>query len=201
MANRNTVGFGLIAQGTVGSTPATQGQGKYLIDAGYNQDLFQGCSVKHKAGYIVEASSTRTFLSIGVFNGIFYNAATTQKPTFANFYNQPITPANSEDVTCFVIDNPLQLFSACMDTAWPQAQFGKTFSFAAAVPTGSETSGQCTNMLDYTNRDNANNQWRLLRTAEDPENNDITAVNATVVVAHNLNQYLQNTGSAGITWQ
>ena len=201
MANRNTAGFGLIPQGTVGSTPATQGQGKYYIEAAYAQDLFQGATVKSKAGYIVEASSTRTFLSIGVFNGIFYNAATTKKPTWANWYNQPITPANSENVTCFVIDNPLQLFSACMDTACPQAQFGKTYSFAAAVPTGSETSGQCTNMLDYTNRDNANNQWRLLRTAEDPENNDITAVNATVVVAHNLNQYLQNTGSAGITWQ
>jgi hypothetical protein len=201
MANRNTTGFGLIAQGTVGSTPATQGQGKYYIEAAYAQDLFQGATVKSKAGYIVEASSTRTFLSIGVFNGIFYNAATTKKPTWANWYNQPITPANSENVTCFVIDNPLQLFSACMDTAVPQAQFGKTYSFAAAVPTGNETSGQCTNMLDYTNRDNANNQWRLLRTAEDPENNDITAVNATVVVAHNLNQYLQNTGSAGITWQ
>ena len=201
MANRNTTGFGLIPQGTVGSTPATQGQGKYYIEAAYAQDLFQGATVKSKAGYIVEASSTRTFLSIGVFNGIFYNAATTKKPTWANWYNQPITPANSENVTCFVIDNPLQLFSACMDTACPQAQFGKTYSFAAAVPTGSETSGQCTNMLDYTNRDNANNQWRLLRTAEDPENNDIAAVNATVVVAHNLNQYLQNTGSAGITWQ
>jgi len=201
MANRNTTGFGLIPQGTVGSTPATQGQGKYYIEAAYAQDLFQGATVKSKAGYIVEASSTRTFLSIGVFNGIFYNAATTKKPTWANWYNQPITPANSENVTCFVIDNPLQLFSACMDTACPQAQFGKTYSFAAAVPTGSETSGQCTNMLDYTNRDNANNQWRLLRTAEDPENNDITAVNSTVVVAHNLNQYLQNTGSAGITWQ
>ena len=201
MANRNTVGFGLIAQGTVGSTPATQGQGKYLIDAGYNQDLFQGCTVKSKAGYIVEASSTRTFLSIGVFNGIFYNAATTQKPTFANFYNQPITPANSEDVTCFVIDNPLQLFSACMDAAAAQAEYGKTYSFAAAVPTGSEISGQCTNKLDYTNRHITNNQWRLLRTAEDPENNDIAAANTTVIVAQNLNQYLQNTGTAGITWQ
>ena len=201
MANRNTTGFGLIPQGTVGSTPATQGQGKYYIEAAYAQDLFQGATVKSKAGYIVEASSTRTFLSIGVFNGIFYNAATTKKPTWANWYTQPITPANSENVTCFVIDNPLQLFSAVMDTACPQAQFGKTFSFAAAVPTGSEISGQCTNMLDYTNRDNANNQWRLLRTAEDPENNDIAAVNSTVVVAHNLNQYLQNTGTAGITWQ
>ena len=201
MANRNTAGFGLIAAGTVGSTPATQGKGKYYIDAAYDQDLFQGATVRMKDGYIVEASSTRTFLTIGVFNGIFYNAATTKKPTWANWYNQPITPANSENVTCFVIDNPLQLFSACMDTACPQAQFGKTYSFAAAVPTGSETSGQCTNMLDYTNRSPTANQWRLLRTAEDPENNDITAVNATVVVAHNLNQYLQNTGSAGITWQ
>ena len=48
MANRNTAGFGLIAQGTVGSTMASQGQGKYYIDAGYAQDLFQGCSVKSK---------------------------------------------------------------------------------------------------------------------------------------------------------
>ena len=201
MANRNTQGFGLIPAGTIGSTPSTQGQGKYLIDAGMAVDLFQGTAVKSAAGYIVTAQAAITNTCIGVLNGIFYNDATTKKPTFANFYNQPITPANSENVTCFVIDNPLQLFAAVMDTACAQAEFGKTFSFAAAVPTGSEISGQCTNMLDYTNRDNANNQWRLLRTAEDPENNDIAAVNSTVVVAHNLNQYLQNTGTAGITWQ
>ena len=201
MANRNTSGFGLIAAGTVGSTPATQGQGKYYIDAGMAVDLFQGCTVKSKAGYIVEASSTRTFLSIGVFNGIFYNASTTLKPTWANWYNQPITPANSEDVTCFVIDNPFQLFVGSMSAAATQAQYGKTLSFTAAVPTGSEISGQCSNTLDYGNIDNANNQWRLLRTAEDPENNDITAAYTSVVVAHNLNQYLQNTGTVGITWQ
>ena len=53
MANSNTAGFGLIAQGTVGSTPATQGQGKYYIDAAYDQDLFQGASVRMKDGYIV----------------------------------------------------------------------------------------------------------------------------------------------------
>ena len=201
MANRNTKGFGLIPQGTIGSTPATGGQGKYLIDAGMAVDLFQGTAVRSAAGYIVTAQAGITNTCIGVLNGIFYNDATTKKPTFANFYNQPITPANSEDVTCFVVDNPLQLFSAVMDTACAQAEFGKTFSFAAAAPTGSEISGQCTNMLDYTNRSATANQWRLLRTAEDPENNDIAAVNSTVIVAHNLNQYLQNTGTAGITWQ
>ena len=201
MANRNTAGFGLIPQGTVGSTPATHSQGKYLIDAGMAVDLFQGCSVKSKAGYIVEASSTRTFLSIGVFNGIFYNAASTRKPTWANWYNQPITPANSEDVTCFVIDNPLQLFSACMDAAAAQAEYGKTYSMSAADPSGSTISGQSDDKLDYTNRHVSNNQWRLLRTAEDPENNDIAAANTSVIVCSNLNQYLQNTGTAGITWQ
>ena len=75
MANRNTSGFGLIAAGTVGSTPATQGQGKYYIiaGAGAGGDLFQGCSVRMKDGYITEAQSTRTFLTIGVFNGTFLN--------------------------------------------------------------------------------------------------------------------------------
>ena len=201
MANRNTSGFGLISAGTVGSTPATQGQGKYYIDAGDTDDLFQGCTVRMKDGYIVEASSTATFATIGVFNGIFYNASTTLKPTWANWYNQPITPANSEDITCFVIDNPFQLFVGSASGAVTQANVGRTVSFAAAVPTGSEISGQCSNTLDYTNRSPTANQWRLVRTAEDSENNDISAAYTSVVVAHNLNQYVQNTGTAGITWQ
>ena len=201
MANRNTSGFGLISAGTVGSTPSTQGQGKYYIEAAYAQDLFQGCSVRHKLGYVVENSSSRVYLTLGVFNGIFYNASTTLKPTWANWYNQPITPANSENLTCFVIDNPFQLFVGSMDAAAAQTEYGKTYSFTQAVPTGSEISGQCSNTLDYTNRSATANQWRLVRTAEDPENNDISAAYTSVVVAHNLNQYLQNTGTAGVTWQ
>ena len=200
MANRNTVGFGLIPQGTVGSTMASQGQGKYLIDAGMGVDLFQGCSVKSKAGYIVEASSTRTFLSIGVFNGIFYNAATTLKPTWSNWYNQPITPANSEDLTAFVLDNPFQLFVCATDGAVAQAGYGKTYGVTVTAA-GSEISGQSSSTLTTGTVDVAANQWRLVRTAEDPENNDLTAAYTSVVVAHNLNQYLQNTGTAGITWQ
>ena len=200
MANRNTAGFGLIAQGTVGSTPATQGQGKYYIDAGYNQDLFQGASVRMKDGYIVEASSTRTFLTIGVFNGIFYNAATTQKPTWANWYNQPITPANSEDVTCFVIDNPFQLFVGATSAAVTQANVGRTVSFAAAVPTGSEISGQCSNTMDIGNIHDTNNQWRIIRNAEDPENNDQTAAYCSMIFAQNLGQYLLNSQTAGNDW-
>ena len=200
MANSNTSGFGLISAGTVGSTPATQGQGNYYIDAAYNQDLFQGATVRMKDGYIVEASSTRTFLTIGVFNGIFYNAATTLKPTWANWYNQPITPANSEDVTCFVIDNPFQLFVGSTSAAVTQANVGRTVSFAAAVPTGSEISGQCTNTMDITGINDTTKQWRIIRNAEDPENNDQTANFCSMIFAQNLGQYLLNSATAGNDW-
>ena len=40
-----------------------------------------------------------------------------------------------------------------MDAAAAQAEFGKTYSFAAAVPTGSEISGQCTNKCWTTQTD------------------------------------------------
>ena len=195
MANRNTAGFGLIPQGTIGSTPATGGQGKYYIDAGMTVDLFQGTAVRSAAGYIVTAQAAITNTCIGVLNGIFYNAATTKKPTFANFYNQPITPANSEDVTAFVIDNPNQLFVGAMDAAAAQAEYGKTYGLTVTAA-GSDTSGQSSSTLTYATRHATNNQWRLVRTAEDPENNDMTAAYTSVVVAHNLNQYF----TGAVSW-
>ena len=195
MANRNTQGFGLIAQGTVGSTMASQGKGKYLIDAGYGADLFQGTAVKSSAGYIITAQAAITNTCIGVLNGIFYNDATTKKPTFANFYNQPITPANSEDITAFVIDNPNQLFVGAIDAAAAQAEYGKTYGLTVTAA-GSDLSGQSSSTLTYATRHATNNQWRLVRTAEDPENNDIAAANCSVVVAHNLNQYF----TGAVSW-
>jgi hypothetical protein len=194
MANRNTSGFGLIAAGTIGSTPATQGQGKYYIDAGATVDLFQGSAVKSSAGYIITAQAAITNTCIGVFNGIFYNASTTLKPTWANWYNQPITPANSEDITCFVIDNPTQLFVGSIDATALQAEYGKTYGLTVTAA-GSETSGQSSSTLTYSTRHATANQWRLVRSAEDPENNEAAAYRS-VVVAHNLNQYF----TGAVTW-
>ena len=195
MANRNTKGFGLIPQGTIGSTPATGGQGKYLIDAGMAVDLFQGTAVRSAAGYIVTAQAGITNTCIGVLNGIFYNDASTKKPTFANFYNQPITPANSEDITAFVIDNPNQLFVGAIDASAAQSQYGRTYGLTVTAA-GSELSGQSSSTLTYATRHATNNQWRLVRSAEDPENNEDAAFRS-VVVAHNLNQYF----TGAVTWQ
>ena len=201
MANRNTSGFGLIPVGTIGSTPSTQGQGKYYIDAAYDTDLFQGSAVQSKVGYIKPAQAAITNTCIGTLNGIFYNAATTLKPTWANWYNQPITPANSEDITAFVLDNPFQLFVGSIDAAAAQAVYGYTMGLTVTAA-GSEISGQSSSTITETSKHIANNQWRLLRSAEDPEN-DQNAAYRSVIVAHNLNQYLQNisTTPAGITWQ
>ena len=194
MANTNTAGFGLIPAGTLGSTPSTQGQGKYFIEAAYNADLFQGSSVRIVGGYVTTAQAGITKSTVGVLNGIFYNAATTKKPTWANWYNQPITPANSENITAFVLDNPFQLYVGAMDAAIPQADFFETYGLTVTAA-GSEISGQSSSTITYGTRDATANQWRVIRTAEDPDNEDITATFCSVVVVQNLNQV----NSGGLT--
>ena len=202
MANRNTVGFGLIAQGNVGATDAAGGQGKYFIDANYAVAMFQGSVVQSKAGYIADAEAARTRNTIGILNGIFYNDANTQKPIFQNHYVANTVPANSEDITAFVIDNPLQLFAVGVDGAVTAASYGLTISMTQAVPAGSTSSGQSSKQLNVAANTSATaNQFRLLRSAEDVENEDIAVANSTQIVCQNLNQYMQNTGTAGITWQ
>ena len=187
MANRNTQGFGLVAAGTLGSTPATSGQGKYKIDAGYATTIYNGGAVASAAGYIVEGQGTDTPI-LGVLNGIFYNAATTLKPTFANHYVQ-VTPANSEDIDAFVFDNPQQQYVVATDAAVAQAGFLETYDMNTSA--GSTTTGKSSATLDIGDTSADAASWRLLRSAEDPENEDITAAFASVVVVANLIE-LQN---------
>ena len=92
MANRNTQGFGLIPAGRLGGGPSIQGQGKYFIDAGHSTTIYNGETVKISSGYVVGGNGSAADI-VGVLNGIFYNDASTLKPTFANFYKATITPA------------------------------------------------------------------------------------------------------------
>ena len=182
MANSNTQGFGLIAAGTLGSTPSTQGQGKYFIDANYATTLYSGAAVASAAGYIVDGQTTDAPV-LGVLNGIFYNAATTLKPTWSNHYVQ-VTPANSEDITAFVYDNPQQLYVVSTDDALAQAGYLETYDMNASA--GSTTTGKSSSTLDIGDTSADSATWRLLRTAEDPSNSDLTAAYTSVVVVLNL---------------
>ena len=180
MANRNTQGFGLVPAGTLGQTPATSGTCKYKIDAGYATTIFQNGAVASSAGYIIDGQpSSGDTPILGVLNGIFYNAATTLKPTFSNHYVQ-VTPANSEDIDAFVFDNPQQQYVVATDAAVAQSGYLETYDMN--VSAGSTTTGKSSATLDIGDTSADAASFRLLRSAEDPENDENAAFRSVVVV-------------------
>jgi hypothetical protein len=202
MANRQTAGYGFRSAGTLGNTPAIQGLSKYFIDAAVNIDLFYGSAVQVTAGYVVTAEDAATAESIGVLYGIFYEDASTLKPTFNNHYNGAITPATAKDggdIVAFVNDYPWQIFHVASDAAvastiaGAHAVYLDTFDVNSAA--GSTTTGMSSNTLDIGDTHATNNTWRLLRGVEDPENGDLTAAFCNVEVVQNLNQYVDSSGS------
>jgi len=177
MANRNTQGFGLVPAGTLGQTPATSGTGKYKIDAGYATTIYQNGAVASAAGYIVNGQTAAAPI-LGVLNGIFYNAATTLKPTFSNHYVQ-VTPANSEDIDAFVFDNPHQQYVVATDAAVAQSGYLETYDMNTSA--GSTTTGKSSATLDIGDTSADAASFRLLRSAEDPENDENAAFRSVVV--------------------
>ena len=193
MANRNSAGFGFIPVGTLGNTSATQGLSKYWIDAASTVDLYHGGAVEITDGYVTSAELTpATRPVIGVLNGIFYNATSTKKPTWANWYEQPITPANSENIQAFVNDYPFQEYVVSTDAAVARAGFMETYSVFNNTG-GTDATGVSSTTLDIGSTSGTANQWRLIREAEDPENQDITAAYCSVIVVQSTNQIVTQT--------
>jgi len=193
MANRNSAGFGFIPVGTLGNTPATQGLSKYWIAAAATVDLYHGGAVEITAGYVTSAELTpATRPVIGVLNGIFYNATSTKKPTWANWYEQPITPANSENIQAFVNDYPFQEYVIATDDTVARAGFMETYSVFNNTG-GTDATGVSSTTLDINSTDASTYQWRLIREAEDPENQDISAAYCSVIVVQSTNQIVTQT--------
>ena len=193
MANSNTQGFGLIPVGTLGNTPATQGLSKYWIDAASTVDLYHGGAVEITAGYVTSAELTPATRPVtGVLNGIFYNASTTLKPTWANWYEQPITPANSEDIQAFVNDYPFQEYVVGTDDTVTRAGFFETYEMFTNTA-GTDATGVSKTTLNIGGTDVKTYQWRLIREAEDPSNEDISQAYCSVIVCQNTNQIVSQT--------
>ena len=199
MANTQTAGFGLWASGTLGSTPATAGQSQYWITAGQAASIYQGEAVTIAGGYVVTAQGSETATTVGVFNGCFFNAATTLKPTWSNYYYQ-VTPANSEEIQAFVLDNPFQVYNVVTDAQIAanipaaHAKIWETYGMNTSSTSGTASGGRSSATLKVSGGSNANTKsWRFLGSSEDPENKDQTAAYATVRVVQNQNELIRNT--------
>ena len=207
MANQ-TAGFGFRQAPTVGSTPATGGQAEYMVKSGLGVGIFQNnpVSQQHTSGddgYLQDTTadtmddgiaggvdwSTGTSNIqplVGVFNGIFYIDSSTSKPTFANHVLASTTfgtdyNTGSNDGIGFVNDNPMQEYTCKADAAVTQANLLSTFNSTDGATAGTQTNGQSTVKLNVASAD-ATSMFRIVRTANDPANNDNTAANSNVIV-------------------
>ena len=209
MANASTTGFGLRTVMTLGNTPATSGQSEYKIKSGLGVGIFKNnpVSIQDAAGghqgYLQDASFATTddtgaggaaFVNtghaplIGVFNGAFYIDSATSKPTFANSIAASTTfgtdyNTGSSDGIGFVNDNPQQEYVIKADAAVTQAMIGDAGYNTNSFTAGDAKDGQSTVTLDIGGGAATTHMFKLVRSADDPENNDLTAVGANVVVS------------------
>ena len=208
MANASTTGFGLRMAMRLGNTPSIEGQSKYKIKSGLGVGIFKGnpASLQDGSGdqgYLQDASIDTTddtgaggidyttateALLVGVFNGAFYIDNTTSIPTFANsvaasttFGTNPNT--GSTDGFGFVNDDPLQEYTVKADAAVTQAMIGTVGNMNDFAATNAKN-GQSTSTLDVGTRAETK-MFRIVRVAEDPQNEDATAAGCNIIVVQN----------------
>ena len=205
MANASTTGFGFRAVMTVGNTPATSGQSEYQVQTAPGVGLYKGdpASIQDAGnqGFAQDASFTLTddggaggtnwannadALLIGVLNGFFY-IDSTGKPTFANSVPAGTTTSvdyntGSNNITAFVIDNPNQEYVVKADAAVTQAMLGASNQMNVNNYTAADNKdGQSITTLDVGSAATTA-MFTLVRSANDPENNDLTAAGANIIV-------------------
>ena len=218
---QSTTGFGFRSTMTVGNTPATQGQSEYKIKSGSAKGIFKNDPISIEdsggnQGYIQDAAfaavadggaggqlfdntggSDHSPL-IGVFNGAFYVATTTKKPTFANSFVAATTFAvdyntGSNDGLGFVIDNPFQEYVIKADAAVTQAMYGDA-GYNCTNQAGNSTTvteGQSLVKLNISGNAANTKMVKLVRSANDPEakDNTVAGANQIVIIAGKSNLY------------
>ena len=224
MANTSTTGYGLRAIETLGNTPATQGQSKYSIvsglgvrilknepigpqdgsgDDGYMQSIAPATmDDANTGGAAWDADTTTPEVCVGISNGAFYIDGTSLKPTWANsvaasqtFATNPNT--GNSDGWVFVNDNPFQEYmvragaQVASTRALAQAEFLVKYMNQSAGGSGYQGQSQAT--LTIASHNNGH-MWKIVRSAEVPNQEDLTATGCDLVVAFNTgaNQFLRD---------
>ena len=187
--------FGLRPYRKLDGTPLVGAQNRYTIKAGYATAIFQGdLVIPTSTGNIEKHTAGNGAAVVGVFNGVFYNDPTTQKPTYKNYYPGGVTPTQG-DVTAFVVDDPDAVFLADADAAFTRADLYKNYSVTNT--TGVTQTGISKAQLDVGASGTATTfVIQAIDISQDPDNSDTSSANANILVRINNHFYRSGTGLA-----
>ena len=169
-------------------TGATAAQKGYIQDASYS-------ATDDAGGGGADFDNSASPLLAGVFNGAYYVAASTSKPTWSNSFDIGTSVAvdyntGSRGVTGFVIDNPNQEYCIRANDAWTQADVATSFNTGSNGATG--ISGMSDERLGVDASAAATSALTLLRNANIPDQKDQTVAGCDVVVIINKASALFN---------
>ena len=161
-------------------------------DQGYQQDASFTTTDDGGAGGTSWTTSSSALLT-GVFNGAFFIDAN-GKPTFANNIVASQTTSTdyntgSGSITCFINDNPFQEYCVKADALVGASEAAAQVLMAAQLlnyntnnyTATDNASGQSITTLDIGSA-HLNNMFKIVRSANDPTNKDLTEAGANLIV-------------------
>jgi hypothetical protein len=181
--------FGLRPSRQLNGSPFINAQNRYRISANNTTAIFQGdLVIPTTSGTITRYVAGTTTSVVGVFNGCFYTDPTTQKPTWKNYYP---ASTNASDITAFVIDGPNTVFE--INASGVIAITGLFSNYDVVNTTGSTQTGISYAQLDGGSANTTNTlPLMAIDISQDPQNSDVAATNADIVVRINNHFYKQN---------
>jgi hypothetical protein len=187
--------FGLRPYRKLDGTPLVGAQNRYTIKPGYGTAIYQGdLVIPVSTGNIERHTAGNAAAVVGVFNGVFYNDPTTQKPTYKNYYPGGVTPTQG-DITAFVVDDPDAVFLMDADQSFVRADLFKNYSVTNA--TGVTQTGISQVQLDVSASGTATTfAVQAIDISQDPDNSDVTVSNANILVRINNHFFRSGTGIA-----
>ena len=185
MANKDAA-FGLKAIGKVGQNGDNQGLSEYSIAASATA-IYQNDPVEMlDTGTIGVAAAGDVLL--GSLNGVFYTDASTSKPTWANHLEASNT---ATDIVGFVADDPYERFEVQSAGTVAQTNIGNCADIVYAA--GSSPNYVSKVEISGTMAATAA-QLKIVGVSKDPDNSELGAANANVIVTINEHFLKQTAG-------
>lgn len=185
MANKDAA-FGLKAIGKVGQNRDNQGLSEYSIAASATA-IYQNDPVEMlDTGTIGVAAAGDVLL--GSLNGVFYTDASTSKPTWANHLEASNT---ATDIVGFVADDPYERFEVQSAGTVAQTNIGNCADivYAAGSSPNYVSKVEISGTMAATTA-----QLKIVGVSKDPDNSELGAANANVIVTINEHFLKQTAG-------